>query len=231
MRSFWDQRAREDAFFFVDDREPYRAADPERFWTRGEEDLDRLLGQVGRTLAPGDVVLEIGCGVGRLTRVLAARTARVLALDVSAEMLARARALNPHLANVEWIASDGVSLRPVPDASADVCLSHVVFQHIPDPRITFGYLGEVARVLRPGGWAALQVSNDPGVHRRRGGIGRLRRAAAGLLGRAPRGQSQPEWLGSAVDLQELRAAAVAAGLTVLDIANPGTQFCVLHARR
>jgi len=41
-------------------------------------------------LASTDTALEIGCGLGRITRVLAARAQRVLALDISEEMLARA---------------------------------------------------------------------------------------------------------------------------------------------
>src|SRR2546429_7518949 len=46
MRRFWDARAREDAFFFVDSRQPYRSPDPDRFWT-GEEAVDHLLGRLG----------------------------------------------------------------------------------------------------------------------------------------------------------------------------------------
>jgi len=34
MGRFWDERAREDAMFFVDDREPYGNADAERFWAQ-----------------------------------------------------------------------------------------------------------------------------------------------------------------------------------------------------
>ena len=45
---------------------------------------------------------------------------------------------NPGLANVEWIEGDGTSLAPIEDASADACVSHVVFQHIPDPRSRSG---------------------------------------------------------------------------------------------
>ena len=36
MAAFWDARAREDAFFFVDDRLDYGSPDEERFWTGGE---------------------------------------------------------------------------------------------------------------------------------------------------------------------------------------------------
>jgi len=228
MARFWDRRAQEDAFYFVDNTRGYRGGDPDSFWAQGERQLDAILAAVGASVAPQDIVVDIGCGVGRLTRVLAGRARHVHGLDVSAEMIARARELNGHLDNVSWHVGDGTSLRPLEDASADAVVSHVVFQHIPDPRITLGYVAEMGRVLRPGGWAAFQVSNDPGVHNgRHRPPGRMQV----LLGRAPRGQRDPRWLGSAVDLGDLRATAAAAGATVQAVVGEGTQFCFVRLVR
>jgi SAM-dependent methyltransferase len=78
MRRFWNARAREDAFYFVDTRQPYKAPAPERFW-QAEELVDYFLEGLQTTIAGADVVLEIGCGLGRITRVLAARAAEVVA--------------------------------------------------------------------------------------------------------------------------------------------------------
>src|SRR3712207_3163564 len=122
MRRFWDERAREDAFHFVDNREPYKAADEERFWREGERDLDTLLSTLGLAVRQDDHVLDLGCGVGRLTRVLAACAAHVTALDVSPAMLARAQELNPRLANVTWLLGDGESLAGLADASVDAAV-------------------------------------------------------------------------------------------------------------
>lgn len=230
MGAFWDERAREDAFFFVDDRLEYGAPDRERFWADGPETVDRVLGLVDAPpIAADAVVVEIGCGLGRLTRVLAERGGRVEAFDVSAEMLAQARELNPALAGrVTWRHGDGTSLRPLADASADVVFSHVVFQHVPDPRITLGYVAEMGRVLRPGGWAAFQVSTDPAVHER---PAPLRRRVLAKLGRAPQGQDDPRWLGSAVGLEALDATARQVGLEVDRIFGAGTQFTIVRATR
>lgn len=228
MGAFWDARAREDALFFVDDRRAYGSEEIESFWAGGERDLDAVLAAVSGRLQPADEVVDLGCGVGRLTRVLAARTRSVRAIDVSAEMLARARTLNGHLANVDWIQGDGISLDGIDDGSVDALISHVVFQHIPDPAVTLGYVADMGRVLRRGGWAAFQVSTDPAVHRRRPGV---RRRVAAALGRAPQGQDQPEWLGSAVDLDDLRAVARESAMTVAAIAHPNTQFSIVRLER
>jgi SAM-dependent methyltransferase len=228
MGKFWDQRAREDAMFFVDDREPYGQADEARFWAQGERDLDHILGALGVHIAPGDTVVDVGCGVGRLTRVIAGQAHRAYAIDVSAEMLAQAREHNAALENVEWMHGDGTSLRGIPDMVADAVVSHVVFQHIPDPQVTYGYVAEMGRVLKPGGWAAFQVSNDPAIHRGTQSIGEKLKAA---VGRAPRGQGEPQWLGSAVDIDDLRAAADAGKQDIERIEGEGTQFCLVLLRR
>jgi len=227
IRRFWDARAREDPYYFVDTRQRYRAPDQAHFWD-AEPLLDYVLDGLGVALAPSDTALEIGCGIGRLTRVLATRVRQVIALDVSPEMLARGRELNSQLQNVSWWLGDGVSLAGVATQSIDACISMVVFQHVPDPGVTLGYVREVGRVLGPGGWAALQVSNDPRVHRRRIAGGWRIRAWLGL---GPRGQSHPAWLGSAVDLAELEAAADEAGLAVERVVGEGTQYCQVLLRK
>jgi SAM-dependent methyltransferase len=229
MEQFWDERAREDAFYFVDNRIPYK--DPnaaERFWAFGRDDLNGLLTSVELEIGAADEVIEIGCGVGRLTRVIAEQASSVRALDVSGEMLAAARRHNEQLTNVEWIQGDGKSLAGIETASADLVLSHVVFQHIPDPAITLGYVREIGRVLRPGGRAGFQVSNNPAVHSWKfGWRDRLRQR----LGRGPQGQSNEAWLGSAIELDDLREAVAAGDMEIERLAGEGTQYMIVRVRR
>jgi SAM-dependent methyltransferase len=227
MRRFWNDRAREDAFYFVDTRQPYKASDPGRFW-EAEELVDYLLGGLGVSVGADDAVVEIGCGLGRITRVLAARARRVVALDVSDEMLAQARRHNPDLPNVEWVLGDGRSLTPVADGSVDACVSVVVLQHVPDPEITLDYVRDLGRALRPGGWAALQVSDDPDIHRPRQSAAQRLLAA---VGRAPRGQRHPAWLGSRADLAAIAAAGRAHGVEVERVWGRGSQYCQVLLRR
>lgn len=224
MRRFWDERAREDAYYFVDSRLDYRRPDHDRFWAAGEEAVETLLSLVSRQLSAHDVVVEIGCGLGRLTRAIASRVDRVEAIDVSSEMIERGRALNPQLTNVEWRVGSGTDLAPLGDGTASVCMSHVVFQHIPDPAITMGYISEIGRVLGEDGWAVCVVSNDPKIHHARLS-GRERLHA--LLGRAPRGREHPSWVGSSVDLDQLQLTAEEAGMCVSHIEGAGSLYCTV----
>jgi SAM-dependent methyltransferase len=229
MEQFWDERAREDAPYYVDNLLDYGQADMEKFWKGGERVIDQILERLAVQLVADDDVVEVGAGLGRLTRVLAGRARRVWAFDISSEMLRQARELNEQLDNVEWIHGDGSTLQPVGDDAATVCFSFVVFQHVPDPAITLGYVREMGRVLRPGGWSAFQVSNDPTVHKPRSPS--LGTRVKGALRRGPRGQSHPAWLGSAVDLDDLTKVADAAGMDVERVDGAGTQFCLVLLRK
>lgn len=229
MEQYWDARAREDAYYFVDSRLDYRSPDEQAFWDGGERALERLLSSLGATLPHDGVVVDIGCGLGRLTRPIARSARRVIALDVSSEMLVRARELNPQLDNVDWLHGDGQTLQPIADASVDACVSHVVFRHMPDPAITLGYVREMGRVLRPAGFAAFELSNDPSAHR--GGKRPLAARLASLVGRAPRGQDDSAWLGSYVDLGDLRTAAADAGMTLERVVGEGSEYCAVLLRR
>jgi SAM-dependent methyltransferase len=231
LRAFWNARAEENPMYYIDNTLDYLEPSQADFWAHGNSELDLLLGSVEARLEPGDDVVEIGCGIGRMTRAIAGRVATVRALDISPRMLERARTLGEDLEGVDWILGDGTSLAGIDDASADVCLSHVVFQHIPDPRITLSYIREIGRVLRPGGWAAFQISNDPGIHRRRTGREGLSIRWRALTGRGPRGQADPAWLGSYVSIGALREAVEAGGMELTRVAGEGRQLCFVLARK
>jgi SAM-dependent methyltransferase len=146
-------------------------------------------------------------------------------------MLTLARGHNLELRNVEWLRGDGTSLAGIPSASVDCCVSHVVFQHIPDPEITLGYVMEMGRVLRRGGWAGFQISNDPSIHRPEPPLRRLRRLPDALAGRVPRGLAHPAWLGSAVEVDDVETAALRGGMKIERVVGEATQFCLIRTRR
>lgn len=228
MRAFWDERARENSLYFINNSLTYRGTDEDEFWASGPADLDAVLGALGVSIGPEDDIVEIGCGIGRMTLPMAERGRSVRALDVSAEMLAQARVGRASRDNVTWVHGDGASLAGIEDESADGCLSYVVLQHIPDADVICAYIREMGRVLRAGGWAAFQVSNDETVHRPRQ---TLRNRLRARLGRAPQGQNHHAWLGTAVSVERVRRAAADGGMSIEATSGEGTQFCLVLTRK
>lgn len=110
--------------------------------------VDQLERTVG--IEPGDTVVEIGCGYGRIGRRLAERCNRWIGTDVSGRMLEHAATELGDCANVELVPVSGWDLEPLANQSADMVYCTVVFMHI-DEWERWSYVREAARVLRPGG--------------------------------------------------------------------------------
>lgn len=232
-RAFWDTKARENAMYYIHSELNYSHVDEAEFWSSGPDSLDRSLDPFGLTIGPQDQVVEIGCGIGRMTRAIAERAAWVTGIDVSSEMVERGRRALADLDNVQIMLGNGYDLGDMPDASADIAYSLIVFQHIPDPAITCGYIREIGRVLRPGGWTVFQVSQLPDLHRpeRWSADNDVLSSFRRLLGRAPKGMLAPEWLGSALTQDQLLHALGEGGLVLDATLGENTQFCTVHAHR
>ena len=103
-------------------------------------------------LRPGETVLDLGSGAG-IDVFLAARevgsTGRVIGVDMTPEMLERARenARRHAITNVEFRQGDIESM-PVEDATVDVVISNCVINLAPDKAKVYS---EMHRVLKPGG--------------------------------------------------------------------------------
>ena len=122
-----------------------RAADPQQAAMRRT--------YLGNIQFPVDArVLEIGCGTGAVTRESAGwpGVAEVVGVDPSPTFLASARRHHPP-GNVQFVEGDARSLQ-FPARSFDVVVFHTTLSHVPEPEQA---LGQVARVLSPGGWLAV----------------------------------------------------------------------------
>ena len=102
--------------------------------------------------------LEIGCGPGRLMRPLSRHFGEIHGVDVSDEMIARARANLRGIPHAHPHHTSGADLAPFADESFDFVYSYAVFQHIPSRDVVMQYLREARRVLKPGGILRAQIN-------------------------------------------------------------------------
>ncbi|MDR5867106.1 malonyl-ACP O-methyltransferase [Halomonas koreensis] len=125
--------------------------------------------------ARAERVLDLGCGPGEMTAELARRYAggdAVTGLDLAPGMLEEAR--RRHGTTIRWLCADAEAL-PLATAGIDLAVSNLAIQWCPDLEAV---LGELHRVLRPGGRALINTLG-PGTLDE---VGRAWARPAGLLG-------------------------------------------------
>jgi SAM-dependent methyltransferase len=163
MREDWNERAREDANYYVAfgrrDQGEDEFYDTARDLARGLElELRRLPPAAGpRTRR----ALEIGCGPGRLMRPLSRHVGEIHGVDVSDEMVRLARERLRGIPHAHVHATGGADLALFASESFDFVYSYAVFQHIPSREVVFSYLQEARRVLRTGGILRCQINGLP----------------------------------------------------------------------
>jgi SAM-dependent methyltransferase len=95
--------------------------------------------------------LDLGCGEGHNTRLLAGRGARVAAVDIAESFLSAAAGADR--AGISYLAGDGVAL-PFRTSAFDAVTAFMSLMDVADPERT---LAEMARVLRSGGFVQFSV--------------------------------------------------------------------------
>ena len=160
MKREWNLRAAEDARYYV--RSATRNQSEVEFDTSGEQLVNQcVIGDLslgtGDRMAKTMALLEIGCGVGRMTKHFARSFRHVHAIDVSGEMIRQARSRLGAIDNISLHETSGLDLALFPDGMFDLVFSYLVFQHIPDRTVIFKYMREAHRVLQPGGVFKFQV--------------------------------------------------------------------------
>jgi SAM-dependent methyltransferase len=224
MRQEWDHRSRKNAYRYIGS-----VRDEEEFFLSGERDVRDLVDPYlsDAQFVPRDKrMLELGCGVGRMTFPLANRFGTVEAIDISGEMIQRANELQARLgiANVRFQLGNGKDLRPYPDESMDFAFSFIVFQHIPEISIILNYVREIGRVLKKGGLFRFQVNgcrrlNLPLGYCLMWGTSATRRLRKWNIQTRPhlRFGKLNSWRGVPIRVSEVQDTCAASGLSITQI--------------
>jgi ubiquinone/menaquinone biosynthesis C-methylase UbiE len=158
MRADWNQRASEDAYYYV--AFGRREQDDEEFFSTASDIVKGFIWDLKRVRGR-DAALEIGCGPGRLMRPLARFFTEIHGVDVSDEMIKLAKERLRNTPNAHPQVTSGSDLSQFPDDKFDFVYSYAVFQHIPSREVVMNYLREARRVLKPGGILRCQMNGLP----------------------------------------------------------------------
>jgi SAM-dependent methyltransferase len=123
--------------------------EPSYVWRAGQQRrLEMIVNAAGERIK--GLILENGCGVGMYAEHLSPFGGTVVGLEYDFERTREARTLSPRIFNAA-----GESI-PLPPSTFDLILSHEVIEHVQDDRAA---IGEMVRVLNPGGRIALFCPN------------------------------------------------------------------------
>src|SRR6185437_2860663 len=186
------------------------SSDAEFFATAGEviRRLETELRRVPLAERGNWRALEIGCGPGRLMRPMSRHFVEIHGVDVSDEMIARAREKLADIPNAHVHATGGASLDQFADGSFDFVYSYAVFQHIPSRDVVFSYLREARRVLKPGGVLRCQLNGLP-----------------------PHAKQYDTWGGVRISAEEIFAFAREQNLQLLVLEQIWTQYMWITCRK
>lgn len=133
-RRHWEDLASADPMWVIL-TEPGREQrwDADAFFQSGRAEIDRVFVQLAaHGLAPrGDVALDFGCGLGRLTQAMCERFEKVYGIDISEAMIAGARSHNRHGTRAVYHVNTVDHLPVVPTGTVDFIYSRLVLQHVP----------------------------------------------------------------------------------------------------
>ncbi len=207
MKEDWDKWAKEGARYYVHTTE--KEENEEEFDQSGKDNVDNIImpklnlitdGKDPKTLR----MLEIGCGIGRMTKHLAGIFGKVYGIDVSEEMTKRASERLRGVENTFFCVNNGFDLSFFRDSVFDFVFSFIVFQHIPEKEIIFNYIKEVYRVLKNKGVFMFQVQ--------------------GCMDPQWLAMKKDTWHGETVTEEEISLIAGELGFTILEKKGQGTQY-------
>jgi ubiquinone/menaquinone biosynthesis C-methylase UbiE len=214
MKRDWDNRARENARWFVNTATHDQTED--EFDASGAREMSILVLPELSLMAGGRDpqslrLLEIGCGAGRMTKHFARIFGEVHSTDVSGEMIRQARERLRDFPNVHFHETNGVDFAALPDEYFDVVFSAYVFQHVPSKAVIVSNIRDAWRVTEPGGLLKLHTNGVEAVEYE--------------------ALEKDTWAGATFSESEIRKLARDLGAQLVSIYGAGTGYCWTTLRK
>lgn len=157
QKDLWERLAQKNPRYYINSDQG-RGITEEEFRKSGESAYEKLIAQ-DKLLNGRESILDFGCGTGRLTEFMTKDFNKVIGVDISATMIAQAKARLKDLKNVELFEIDGASI-PLPGRSVDIVFAYLVFQHIKERNMVENAFGEIFRVLAEAGILKVLLRSD-----------------------------------------------------------------------
>jgi ubiquinone/menaquinone biosynthesis C-methylase UbiE len=134
LKNNWESLAERDALFAIltDHRRVGGKWNVDEFMATGKAEIETVmhhLSSIRRIPDYAGKALDFGCGVGRVTQALAPRFTSCVGVDISQQMIDKAKSLNRY-AHCRYVANSAEQL-PFADASFSFIYSNIVLQHVP----------------------------------------------------------------------------------------------------
>ncbi len=136
--------------------------------------------KISTYLEQNDKILDIGCGSGRMVKILKDKNIDYVGIDISEALIKIARKRYP---NNNFMVDDGLSLS-FPDCTFDKIFCIRTFHHIPSFVLRTRFLSEIARVLKPNGLLVITVWNLWGLKNARNVKAVLKNIFLKIIGRS-----------------------------------------------
>jgi ubiquinone/menaquinone biosynthesis C-methylase UbiE len=126
------------------------AADFETYGDRLAARALDVFRRYGSTPLERSTIVDVGCGMGRLSLPFSRHVAKVIGVDINRRILDAGILYCKDASNIEFVENDGQVL-PIGNNSVDYVYSGGVLQHIKELDVIKGYFREGLRILKPGG--------------------------------------------------------------------------------
>lgn len=157
QKKLWEKLAKENSKYYVASFTG-KAITEKQFITSGREDYKKYI-LFDDDIKTDGICLEIGCGIGRMTGLMAGIFREVIGIDISGEMIRQGKTRLKNFKNIKLVETDGERI-PLPDNSIKFAFSYLVFQHFKTKEMIENNFKEVYRVLKPDGLFKVLLRSD-----------------------------------------------------------------------